>query len=401
MNQLTIGQRIASRRKLLNLSQEILADQLTVSRQAVSKWESDAAIPEIDKLIALGKIFDVNVGWLLGVEDDTGFSEEQLHTVEHLISKYQPPKRRLWWRITALVCALAIFIAAFAYLGQRIAQLSDKNEVLHQQISGLNNDNNALKQQLSDLNDLIWGQLEGQKLISDVYFQANCDTEMENVSITCYMTPKFYQEDKIPFLQVENPTTGYDELIHCTWSEYHNWYIAKFSCPIADGYKWSFVLFSQYSSQIPDSLTFKDRGIGYIGTYCKFHLDPENPNFDRLQREESVLIPSSTAIYTYNEGIHTPHIFNKTVVAYKHITISLKLNGTVIWEGDYLDAFKKTMDVPSVNNRDNPVYPSISVQLPELKAADELKLILTAETVNGGAPIQTYETLLDYCVVTG
>ena len=69
MNELTMGQRIASRRKLLNLSQEALAEQLDVSRQAVSKWESDAAIPEIDKLIALSRLYGVSVGWLLGVED--------------------------------------------------------------------------------------------------------------------------------------------------------------------------------------------------------------------------------------------------------------------------------------------------------------------------------------------
>ena len=94
MNQLTIGQRIASRRKLLNLSQEALSEQLSVSRQAVSKWESDAAIPEIDKIIALGKIFDVSVGWLLGVESesDAGFTEEQLQIVEKLIAKLAKPE---------------------------------------------------------------------------------------------------------------------------------------------------------------------------------------------------------------------------------------------------------------------------------------------------------------------
>ena len=40
-----------------------------VSRQAISKWEADSALPEIDKLIALSKLFDVTVGWLLGVEE--------------------------------------------------------------------------------------------------------------------------------------------------------------------------------------------------------------------------------------------------------------------------------------------------------------------------------------------
>lgn len=70
MTQVTLGQRIAVRRKMLGLSQETLAEKLEVSRQAVSKWESDGAIPEIDKLIALSKIFDVSIGWLLGVEQE-------------------------------------------------------------------------------------------------------------------------------------------------------------------------------------------------------------------------------------------------------------------------------------------------------------------------------------------
>lgn len=45
---MTIGQRIAQRRKALGLSQEQLGAQLGVSRQAIYKWESDAALPEIE-----------------------------------------------------------------------------------------------------------------------------------------------------------------------------------------------------------------------------------------------------------------------------------------------------------------------------------------------------------------
>ena len=51
-----MGQRIAYKRKELALSQEALGEALGVSRQAIYKWESDAALPEIDKLQFVGPI---------------------------------------------------------------------------------------------------------------------------------------------------------------------------------------------------------------------------------------------------------------------------------------------------------------------------------------------------------
>ena len=45
MNDKTMGQRIAQCRRAQNLSQEALGDQMGVSRQAISKWEADAAVP--------------------------------------------------------------------------------------------------------------------------------------------------------------------------------------------------------------------------------------------------------------------------------------------------------------------------------------------------------------------
>lgn len=47
------------------MSQEQLADRLDVTRQSVSKWESDAAMPEIQKLIALSDLFQVSIDYLL------------------------------------------------------------------------------------------------------------------------------------------------------------------------------------------------------------------------------------------------------------------------------------------------------------------------------------------------
>ncbi len=64
----TLGGRIQAGRKSAGLSQEALGEHLGVSRQAVSRWEADGAVPELEKLIAMSRLFGVTVGALLGVE---------------------------------------------------------------------------------------------------------------------------------------------------------------------------------------------------------------------------------------------------------------------------------------------------------------------------------------------
>ena len=61
-----LKERIALARKQAGLSQEQLGEKLGVSRQAVSRWESDAAVPELEKLIAMSRLFGGTVGVLLG-----------------------------------------------------------------------------------------------------------------------------------------------------------------------------------------------------------------------------------------------------------------------------------------------------------------------------------------------
>ena len=70
---MTIGEKIAQARREKRLTQEELADRLGVSRQAVSKWESGAALPETDKLARLSGLLGVSCDYLLC--DDA--SEEQ------------------------------------------------------------------------------------------------------------------------------------------------------------------------------------------------------------------------------------------------------------------------------------------------------------------------------------
>ena len=66
---MTIADRISELRRGRELSQEELAEMTGVSRQAVSKWESEQSIPEMDKVITLSEIFGVTTDYLLkGIE---------------------------------------------------------------------------------------------------------------------------------------------------------------------------------------------------------------------------------------------------------------------------------------------------------------------------------------------
>ena len=60
-----IGSNIQSRRKMVGLTQEQLAERLGVSRQTVSKWETGGGSPNLDSLQAVARLFDVSVDDLL------------------------------------------------------------------------------------------------------------------------------------------------------------------------------------------------------------------------------------------------------------------------------------------------------------------------------------------------
>lgn len=65
---MSFGEKLASLRKEMGISQEELANELNVSRQAVSKWESNSAYPETDKIIAICKMFNYSMDELIGLK---------------------------------------------------------------------------------------------------------------------------------------------------------------------------------------------------------------------------------------------------------------------------------------------------------------------------------------------
>ena len=68
---MNLGETIYRLRTGKSMSQDALANALDVSRQSVSKWENNAAVPELEKLIRMSEVFDVTLDELVGRESPT------------------------------------------------------------------------------------------------------------------------------------------------------------------------------------------------------------------------------------------------------------------------------------------------------------------------------------------
>ena len=62
---MTLGEKLKDFRKRFGLSQEQLAEVMNVSRQAITKWESDAGLPDVSNLSELAKTFNISIDSLL------------------------------------------------------------------------------------------------------------------------------------------------------------------------------------------------------------------------------------------------------------------------------------------------------------------------------------------------
>lgn len=84
-------------RKRENMSQEALAEKLDVTRQSVSKWESGASYPEIDKLISICKIFNVDMDTLVNgdVLDEEKQDKETTINTKDLLDKFNTLMKKI------------------------------------------------------------------------------------------------------------------------------------------------------------------------------------------------------------------------------------------------------------------------------------------------------------------
>lgn len=82
---MNLSDRIQSLRKGLGLSQEELADRLGVSRQAVSKWESQQSQPDLERIIAMSEPFHTTTDYLLKGAEPTAPRDEGTRTASRIL----------------------------------------------------------------------------------------------------------------------------------------------------------------------------------------------------------------------------------------------------------------------------------------------------------------------------
>ena len=197
---MSIGQRITQKRKELGLSQEALGEQMGISRQAIYKWESDSALPEIDKLITLSKLFGVSVGWLLGVEEaeaaarseGDSVNQQQMDMVEEIVGRYiaaqpKPKPRRRWpW-----VLAIGVLVIVILQLFSRMDQLNSQYNNLQNSVGNISNSVNF---QINSIADRVEQILMAQNQLTAEYHSKVVSTDYRNNTITFAMSavPKTY-----------------------------------------------------------------------------------------------------------------------------------------------------------------------------------------------------------------
>ena len=205
---MTTGQRIAQKRKELELSQEALGAELGVSRQSIYKWESDAALPEIDKLVALSRRFGVTVGWLLGVEDaaeppagESGeLTDMQLKMVEEIVARYReakPVRRRRWpWVLLVLLLLVA---------GNNLSHRLDE---IKQQYNGLQYAVHDVTDQIDSISNRVETILKAQNSLAADYGSeiAASNLAANTVTFSVYAVPRTYVEGLSVEFIAENGT---------------------------------------------------------------------------------------------------------------------------------------------------------------------------------------------------
>lgn len=110
---MSLGQRLIELRKEKKLSQEEVAGKLKVTRQTVSKWETDQSTPDFDKILPLCELYGISTEELITGKKVVIQEEKQEKTKEEIISDTLEKKSK---RVKGLVIGILIYFVAISWI---------------------------------------------------------------------------------------------------------------------------------------------------------------------------------------------------------------------------------------------------------------------------------------------
>ncbi|MBR0391710.1 MAG: helix-turn-helix transcriptional regulator [Oscillospiraceae bacterium] len=127
---MALSEKLYELRKKSGLSQEQLAEQLDVSRQAVSKWESGKAVPESDTLISISEYFNVTLDYLMK-EDNSAASEPVAGTKNNQPIKNTGREKRILGMVACIggIICLIIWGLISIFMPQTSDQISGSSMI--------------------------------------------------------------------------------------------------------------------------------------------------------------------------------------------------------------------------------------------------------------------------------
>lgn len=127
---MTLGDKITALRKQNGWSQEALAEKLNISRQSVSKWESNSSVPDLDKIIRLSEIFEVSTDYLLkkdwennGITDSVPSLRTLSETeVSDYISLTVETSKKMAWGVSLCIFSPVILFLLYGFTPERLSE---------------------------------------------------------------------------------------------------------------------------------------------------------------------------------------------------------------------------------------------------------------------------------------
>ena len=110
---MSLGEKLLKLRKKKGLSQEDVADILHVTRQTVSKWETDQSMPDFDKVVPICNLYEISTEELFHDEVSVSKNEENIHIEDTISQQNYHRKKALFTTVAVTLYILSVVVIIF------------------------------------------------------------------------------------------------------------------------------------------------------------------------------------------------------------------------------------------------------------------------------------------------